>query len=114
MSVETPVALIVFNRPDHTRRLMQELAKVKPKKILIIADGPRNDDDQRACEETRKIATEIEWPCAVLRNYSAHNLGCRRRISSGIDWFFSQFDQAILIEDDCLPHRRFFRLWKRY
>ncbi len=108
MSVETPVALIVFNRPDHTRRLMQELAKVRPTKILIIADGPRNDDEQSACEEVREIATEIDWQCTVLRNYSAHNLGCRGRISSGIDWVFSQFEQAIFIEDDCLPHPTFF------
>ena len=44
----------------------------------------------------------------MLRNYSDTNLGCKRRMSSGIDWVFSSVEQAILIEDDCLADLSFF------
>ena len=46
------------------------------------------------------------------------NLGCKVRISSGLDWVFEQVEEAIILEDDCLPHQTFFRfceeMLKRY
>lgn len=37
------------------------------------------------------------------------NLGCRERVSSGLDWVFSNVEEAIILEDDCLPDLTFFR-----
>jgi hypothetical protein len=31
------------------------------------------------------------------------------RVSSGLDWVFEQVPEAIILEDDCLPHPTFFR-----
>jgi hypothetical protein len=45
----------------------------------------------------------------VLTNFSDVNLGCKRRVSSGIDWIFEQVEEAIILEDDCLPVPAFFR-----
>lgn len=110
MALQTPVALILFNRPDHAQRMLAEVAKVRPAKVLVIADGARENrpGEAEACEQTRRLVDQIDWPCEVLRNYSDRNLGCRRRISSGIDWVFSLFERAIFMEDDCLPHPTFF------
>ena len=36
--VETPVAFLVFNRPDTTARVFAEIAEVRPKKLLMVAD----------------------------------------------------------------------------
>lgn len=36
-------------------------------------------------------------------------MGCKLRVSSGLDWVFQQTDEAIILEDDCLPHPTFFR-----
>jgi hypothetical protein len=44
----------------------------------------------------------------VRQNYSDVNLGCRRRVASGISWLFEHVEQAIILEDDCLPHPTFF------
>lgn len=41
-------------------------------------------------------------------NFSNHNLGCRRRVASGITWAFKHVDRAIILEDDCVPDRTFF------
>jgi hypothetical protein len=51
----------------------------------------------------------VDWPCEVLHNFSDSNLGCRRRVSSGLDWVFEQVSEAIILEDDCVPHPTFFR-----
>jgi hypothetical protein len=108
MNPSVPVAFFIFNRPLPTRRVFDEIKKLKPAILLITADGPRHGADKPLVEATRKIVEIIDWPCDVRRNYSDINLGVKRRMYTGIDWVFSQFEQAILLEDDCLPDPTFF------
>lgn len=103
-----PIALIIYNRPTQTRIVFQEIAKIKPEILFIIADGPRFTGEVTICEETRAITEIINWDCDVKRYYSDVNLGCKVRVSSGLDWVFEQCKNAIILEDDCLPHTSFF------
>jgi len=109
--LNTPVAFIIFNRPDTTARVFAEIAKAKPPKLLIVADGPRQDrvGEAERCAETRAIVKHVDWPCEILINYSDVNLGCKNRVSSGLNWIFEQVPEAIILEDDCLPDPSFFR-----
>jgi hypothetical protein len=109
-AMKTPVALIIFNRPEVTRRVFQEIARARPQKLLVIADGPRagHPTDAERCADARAIIDEVDWECEVLTNYSPVNLGCKMRPASGISWVFEQVEQAIIFEDDCLPHPSFF------
>jgi len=109
--LKTPVAFLVFNRPDTTERVFDEIRKAKPPVLLVVADGsrPGRPDESRQCEAVRAIIEQVDWKCEVLKNYSDVNLGCKRRVSSGLDWVFENVDQAIILEDDCLPHPTFFR-----
>jgi hypothetical protein len=109
--LKTPVAFIVFNRPDTTERVFAEIAKARPPKLLVVADGPRENraGEAEKCAATRTIIEQVDWDCEVLTNFSDRNLGCKRRVSSGIDWVFEQVEEAIILEDDCLPDPTFFR-----
>lgn len=109
--LNTPVAFIIFNRPDTTERVFAEIAKAKPPKLLVISDGPRINRSGEADKvvATRAIIDRVDWNCEVLTNYSDENMGCRRRVSSGLDWVFEMVEEAIILEDDCLPHPSFFR-----
>jgi hypothetical protein len=104
------VAYIVFNRPVHTSKSFEAIRLQRPEKLFIIADGPRigHPTDQQKCEEVRSLLIDVDWPCEVYRNYSDVNLGCKRRVSSGLDWVFSHTERAIVLEDDCVPHSDFF------
>lgn len=108
--LKTPVALIVFNRPETTRRVFAAVAAARPARLLLIADGPRGDRPGEAerCDEVRKIVTTVDWPCEVLTNFAEENMGCRRRVVSGLNWVFSQVEEAIILEDDCVPDASFF------
>ncbi|HZG38658.1 MAG TPA: glycosyltransferase family 2 protein [Nodosilinea sp.] len=108
MTLKTPVIFLIFNRPKFTQKVFEEIAKARPEKLLIVADGPRNEKEFFVCEETRKIIDRVNWPCEVLTNYSESNLGCGKRVSSGLDWAFSIVEEAIILEDDCLPSQSFF------
>jgi hypothetical protein len=110
MSLTTPVAFIIFNRPDVTERVFQAIRQAQPQKLLVIADGPRADRPGEAekCAAARAVIDRVDWDCEVLTNYSEVNLGCKLRVSSGIDWVFSEVEEAIILEDDCLPAPSFF------
>ena len=108
--MRTPVIFLIFNRPQYTKRVFAEIAKAKPPKLLIVADGPRPDRPGEAdkCAATREVLEHVDWECELLKNYSDINLGCRRRVASGISWVFEQVEEAIILEDDTLPHPTFF------
>jgi len=107
----TPVALIIFNRPETTIRVFEEVRAAKPPKLLVVADGARahREGEAERVEQARAIIKQVDWDCEVLTNYSEVNLGCRGRVSSGLDWVFETVEEAIVLEDDCLPHPTFFR-----
>ena len=109
--LKTPVVLVIFKRPDKTKKVFEAIRQAKPNKLFIIADGPRLDNQHEAekCIATRKIVDDVDWDCEVFTNYSEVNLGCAKRVSSGLDWVFAQVPEAIILEDDCLPHPTFFR-----
>ncbi|MDR3440695.1 hypothetical protein [Telmatospirillum sp.] len=105
-----PVIFLIFNRPAVTARTFAAIREARPPRLLIVADAPRPDrpGEDRLCAETRRIAEAVDWPCEVLHNYAETNMGCGRRISSGITWAFEQVEEAIVLEDDCLPDPSFF------
>ncbi len=110
----TPVALLVFNRPTETERVFAAIREARPSRLLVVADGPRagRPDDVASCAEVRRIVEQVDWPCEVQHNYSDVNLGCRQRVATGLDWVFEQVEEAIVLEDDCLPDKSFFRFCK--
>jgi len=106
----TPILLVIFNRPDKVRELVKALAKIQPRNIYITADGPRLHvpTDISRCAEARAVALEIPWKCEVQTKFSDINRGCRYGVTDAIDWFFEQVESGIILEDDCIPNISFF------
>jgi hypothetical protein len=100
----------VFNRPLETRLVFEKIREAKPRVLLIISDGPRAHVPGEAEKNLAvlQIASNVDWECTVYKNISSTNLGCRRRLQSGLDWVFEQVDFAVILEDDCLPAPGFF------
>ena len=114
------VAFFIFNRPDTTLRVFQAIAAAQPERLLVVADGARPDKRGEAelVAQTRAIIDRVDWPCLVDTNFATENLGCKPRVSSGLQWVFEKVEEAIILEDDCLPDPSFFdyctQLLKRY
>lgn len=104
--MHSPVAFFIFNRPELTARVFAEIRRARPKQLFVIADGPRDNRPGEAdrCDATRRLVLDsIDWACDVRTNLADENLGCKRRVSSGLNWVFEQAPEAIILEDDCLP-----------
>jgi hypothetical protein len=111
MSYSKPVVFIIFRRPELTAKVFESIRHIQPKQLFVIADGPRVDKPGEAekCAETRAIIEQVDWDCEVKKLYSEKNLGSGLNIFQGLSWVFEQVEDAIILEDDCLPHPDFFR-----
>lgn len=102
------VLLIVHRRAEETRRVFEAIAAARPPRLFVAADGPVSESDREACERTRAIVRDIRWDCEAAFDFSDSNLGPDARVVSALQWVFTAVDSAIVLEDDCLPHPRFF------
>lgn len=105
------VLFLTFNRLDVTKRVFEEIKKVKPPRLYIASDGARKDKrgEKEIVQETRTfILNNIDWECEVKTLFGEENLGCGNAVSKAITWFFEQEEDGIILEDDCLPSQSFF------
>lgn len=107
---KTPVLFLIFNRPETTQKVFDEIKKAKPPKLFVAADGARADREGEAekCQQTRDIIKQVDWDCEVFTLFREQNLGCKNAVSSAISWFFENVEEGIILEDDCLPDQSFF------
>jgi hypothetical protein len=108
---KTPILFLIFNRPEITQKVFEEIKRQKPKYLFVAADGPRSyiKGDIEKCEATRNLVLNgIDWECKVETLFRSENLGCGIAVSSAITWFFENVEQGVILEDDCLPHYSFF------
>lgn len=108
--MKSPVVLCAYNRPALTLGVMDVVRAAQPPTLLLVADGPRAEvpGDAARCAEVRTILAQVDWPCEVLTDFAAENLGCAQRIASGITWAFQHVERAVILEDDVRPHPSFF------
>jgi len=109
--LQTPILFLVFNRPATSRVVFESIRSMRPAELYVAADGPRPGvaADHEKCEETRRIATAIDWDCKLQTLLREQNVGIGRGVASAITWFFEKVPEGIVIEDDCVPSASFFR-----
>lgn len=109
-ALKTPVLFLVFNRPAETARVFETIRAQRPSQLFVASDGadPDHNGEEALVEETRVIATCVDWPCEVKTLYRNTHLGCGLAVSRAISWFFEHVKEGIILEDDCLPHPDFF------
>ena len=107
----TPVVLFAFNRPELTAKVFEVIRRAKPEKLFVVIDGPRANktSDIKLSKEVLEIVSDVDWDCDVIYEVSETNLGIRKRFVSGLGSVFSKVEEAIIVEDDCLPNLSFFR-----
>ncbi|MDO9533517.1 MAG: glycosyltransferase family 2 protein [Deltaproteobacteria bacterium] len=108
--LQTPVVIVIFQRLDTTSQVLARIREARPRTLLVAADGPRPHIPGEAarCAAVRELFDRVDWDCEVLTSYSEENLGCDQRLATGIKWAFEQVEEAIILEDDALPHPTFF------
>jgi hypothetical protein len=108
---DTPVLFLIFNRLATSQRVLAAIRQARPPRLYVAADGPRTlclGEAEQVRLVREAVLGQVDWDCEVKTLFRTENLGCRRAVSSAIDWFFAQESEGIILEDDCLPDGSFF------
>lgn len=108
---DVPVLVTMFNRPDHASRVIDVLAKTRPRRLFLAVDGPRSGvaGDEEGASGCRELVSRIDWDCELHTRFRETNLGCREGMIDGVSWFFDHVESGVVLEDDCVPDDDFFR-----
>ena len=112
--MDIPVLLMGFNRPDLLTRALESLREQGVQNLYVSLDGPRFEDEIGSCEECFKCVQQYRDSFQLKVLSRSSNLGCYLGVISNIDWFFSQVNFGIIIEDDCVVDEEFFRKAQEY
>lgn len=109
---DIPVVVFIYRRKKAVE-IINQISKIKPKKLYLIGDEGRNDIEKQEVKECRNIVEQsITWECDVIKNYATENRGVYANIGLGAQWVFQREKYAIFLEDDNLPEETFFRFCK--
>jgi hypothetical protein len=109
ISASTPIALFVYNRPDHTRRLLKSLVKCErfdTCPIYIFSDGSKNESQQDKVQAVRNIIHDFAEKNNAKVIEASENLGLNSSIIKGISQVCEEHGRIIVFEDDLVLHPR--------
>lgn len=113
MNSKAPIVLFCFNRPMHTKKVLENLLKneeAKDSDLFIFQDGPRSIDDLIEVEKVQQVLQNIEGFKCVYKFFSDKNLGLATSVIRGLDYVFSKdYNSVIVLEDDILVSADFLK-----
>ena len=105
-----PIVLFIFKRKDTVLKILDQIRKIAPTKIYLMADAGRDEAEQLLVDECRlAVEAAIDWECTVIKNYAETNRGVHENIGMGAMWVFEREKEAIFLEDDNYPALSFFQ-----
>lgn len=107
-----PVALFVYNRPVHARKVLEALAanpEARDTDLIIFSDGPRHDKDVAAVEEVRACVAGARGFRSVFIHKRETNAGLADSIVEGVSSVLDARGRVIVLEDDIVVSRHFLR-----
>lgn len=109
---DIPVVLFIFKR-DKAVEIIKRISMVKPRKLYIMADNGRNEEEKMLAAQCRvAVEKSIDWECEIVKNYAETNRGVYENIGEGAKWVLRREKWAIFLEDDNLPEITFFEFCK--
>ncbi len=110
--IDVAVLILFFNRPEHLKKVFEEVRKARPSRLFLYQDGPRSEKDLDGIMKCREVVDNIDWECDVQRMYQECNYGCDPSEYISQKWAFSMADKCIVLEDDDVPSQSFFPFCK--
>ena len=107
-----PILLFTYNRPQHTRRLVESLlrnAEARQSRLIVYSDAPRDDDARPAVQEVRRYLRTIRGFAQVDIVERAENWGLARSIIAGVSEQVERHGRVIVLEDDLVLSPYFLR-----
>ena len=104
-----PIALFVYNRPQHTERTIKFLRQntlAAESRLYIFSDGAKTAAEEAKVDEVRAIIRNIDGFKSVKIIASKQNAGLASAVIAGVSQLIRDYGQVIVFEDDLVtsPH----------
>jgi hypothetical protein len=100
-----PIALFVYNRPEHTRRTIAHLQKnvlADESRLFIFSDAAKTDADAAKVDQVRELIKDVAGFKSVKVVERKQNMGLANSIISGVTQLVNEYGKVIVFEDDLL------------
>jgi len=107
-----PVALFVYNRPDHTRRTVEALKQnilSEESDLIVFSDAPRSEAQAEKVREVRDYLRTVSGFKSVSIVERTENLGLAESIIAGVSEVVNEYGKLIVMEDDLVTSPFFLR-----
>lgn len=106
MNKLSPIILFAYNRPWHTEQVLNALKNnylADKSHLVIFVDGPKSSASSEQINNinaVREVVQKEKWCSTVEYHFAEENIGCRNSIIKGISNVLSEYEAAIILEDD--------------
>lgn len=100
-----PIALFVYNRPQHTERTLKFLMQnelAAESRLFVFSDGPKTPEDNDKVEAVRSILKHIEGFKSIEIIERKENMGLANSVIAGVSRLVATYKQVIVFEDDLI------------
>ncbi|TDQ09846.1 sugar transferase [Pedobacter metabolipauper] len=105
MQTFAPIALFVYNRPQHTARTLKFLQQnelAAESRLFIFSDGAKGKSDEDGVLEVREIIKNVEGFKSVEIIERDVNMGLAESVIAGVSKLVEMYKQVIVFEDDLI------------
>lgn len=100
-----PIALFVYNRPQHTERTVKFLKQnelAADSRLFIFSDGAKSETDADKVAEVREFIKKIDGFKSIEIIESKTNLGLANSVIAGVTRLNAAYGKVIVFEDDLI------------
>lgn len=106
------VLIIGYRRSENILKILNICKVSGIKNIFLSIDAPKPNSASGQLDYNRikeYIALfESDYSGNLKVHLRSRNVGCAASVMSSCDWFFSQINYGVILEDDCIPTKDFF------
>lgn len=106
--MNAPVVLFVYNRPEHTKKVLESLSEnllAKETDLYVFSDAAKSEKGQEKVDEVRALIRKTDW----RKNFqkvtvveAAENKGLANSIIGGVSGVLNDYGKVIVLEDDLI------------
>jgi hypothetical protein len=115
--MNAPIILFAYARLSHLKRTVDALLNNKEScrsDLIIYSDAPKSIDKHYSVCAVREFISKINGFRSVSIRHQTENLGLSRSVISGVSEVLSQYDRAVVVEDDIVTSPYFLEYMNEY
>lgn len=108
----SPIALFVYNRPEHTQKTIEALLKnglASQSELFIFSDAPKNEKAKEGVEKVRAFIKSISGFKNITILEREENFGLAKSIIAGVTDIVNKYGRIIVLEDDLITSPYFLK-----